>query len=46
MPARRAPPRAAMPARVRPGGGGQAGGKDEVLDAEFEEVNKDQDRKG
>jgi len=26
--------------------GGQPGGKDEVLDAEFEEVNKDQDRKG
>jgi molecular chaperone DnaK len=26
--------------------GGPAGGKDEVLDAEFEEVNKDQDRKG
>jgi molecular chaperone DnaK len=26
--------------------GGSAGGKDEVLDAEFEEVNKDQDRKG
>ena len=26
--------------------GAQAGGKDEVLDAEFEEVNKDQDRKG
>ncbi len=27
-------------------GGGQAGGKEEVLDAEFEEVNKDKDRKG
>jgi molecular chaperone DnaK len=27
-------------------GTGPAGGKDEVLDAEFEEVNKDQDRKG
>ncbi len=27
-------------------GAGQAGGKEEVLDAEFEEVNKDQDRKG
>jgi molecular chaperone DnaK len=26
--------------------GGQPGGKDEVLDAEFEEVNKDKDRKG
>jgi len=26
--------------------GGQPGAKDEVLDAEFEEVNKDQDRKG
>jgi len=27
-------------------GGGAAGGKDEVLDAEFEEVNKDKDQKG
>ncbi|HEX9207810.1 MAG TPA: molecular chaperone DnaK [Steroidobacteraceae bacterium] len=27
-------------------GGGAAGGKEEVLDAEFEEVNKDKDRKG
>ncbi|MGB7740670.1 MAG: molecular chaperone DnaK [Steroidobacteraceae bacterium] len=26
--------------------GGQPGGKEEVLDAEFEEVNKDKDRKG
>ncbi len=26
--------------------GGQSGGKDEVLDAEFEEVDKDKDRKG
>jgi len=32
----------------QPGGqsGGQSGGKDEVLDAEFEEVDKDKDRKG
>jgi len=32
----------------QPGGqsGGQPGGKDEVLDAEFEEVNKDKDHKG
>jgi molecular chaperone DnaK len=28
------------------GGGGPTGGKDEVLDAEFEEVDKDKDRKG
>ena len=28
------------------GAGGAAGGKDEVLDAEFEEVNKDKDQKG
>jgi molecular chaperone DnaK len=29
-----------------PGAGQGAGGKEEVLDAEFEEVNKDKDRKG
>jgi molecular chaperone DnaK len=29
-----------------PQGGPAGGGKDEVLDAEFEEVDKDKDRKG
>jgi molecular chaperone DnaK len=38
---------AGMGAGPQSGGqGGPAGGKDEVLDAEFEEVDKDKDRKG
>ena len=44
--ASQAGPEAGAEARGGAQAGGPAGGKDEVLDAEFEEVDKDKDRKG